>query len=66
MIVSATQAHDRCYELAMARLCEERGYLNLAESHLVQARDCPKGCGCAGCRNTRRAAKDAKGTGAAA
>lgn len=53
-----TEAQERRYHIAMGNLCADRGFLNLAQSHLVAARDCPKGCGCFGCEAARRDKED--------
>lgn len=50
-----SDADERRYHLAMADFCTERGFRELARSHLIQAEDCPAGCGCATCRTTRHA-----------
>ena len=55
-----TDAHERRYHVAMARMCVDRGFLNLAESHLVSAKDCPRGCGCSGCESTARDREEEK------
>ena len=59
-LMAVTEAEERRYHVAMARLCEERGWLNMADSHLVLAADCPKTCNCIGCENTRADADEAR------
>lgn len=49
----ATEQQERRYHLAMARMCERRGFYDVALSHIVQARDCPRGCHCEGCEASR-------------
>lgn len=43
---------------AMARLAMERGYLNLAQTYELAAKDCPRWCGCKGCTSTRAEATE--------
>lgn len=57
-VLPTTDAEERRYHLAMASLMADRGYTNLAESHLLHVRDCPRGCGCAGCVSTRAEAEE--------
>lgn len=45
------------FNVVMARLTEERGYLNLSQAHALAARDCPRGCPCQGCEATRAEAE---------
>lgn len=45
----ASDADERRYHRAMATLCAASGAPNLAGSHLVAMRDCPRGCSCEGC-----------------
>ncbi len=49
-----TDADERRYHRGLAKLCLRAGKGNLAQSHMLAAHDCPKGCGCKGCCETRR------------
>jgi hypothetical protein len=50
------------YHVAMAVMCRERGYRNLAESHMVMAMDCGVNCRCRGCASFRRYMERREGT----
>lgn len=46
-------AEERRYHLAMAAFVLERGYVNLAQSFALAARDCPPKCECESCSDIR-------------
>jgi len=48
-----TDAEEREYHRKMEEMTRKRGYLNLAQAHALAATDCPLGCGCWGCVQTK-------------
>lgn len=55
-----TDEGERRIAISMAKLCEERGFPGLAESHRLHANDDPSDCPCAACEMTRQETEEAR------
>ncbi len=48
------------YNRTMGLILRRRGFPNLADTCVIAANDCPKGCKCEGCEATRAEAREAR------
>lgn len=53
MYDATKDADERRYATSMARMCSERGHLNLAQAYALAAQDCPQDCPCTSCSDIR-------------